>query len=102
VILYTVTVEVEVRAAAEWLAWMRATHVPEVLATGCFTTCRIAGQTEPAPPQGYVTFVLDYSSESPEALTRYRAQFAPALQQAHTARFGTRTRASRTLRTVLD
>jgi len=32
---YTVTAEVEVGAAAEWLAWMRKTHIPEVLATGC-------------------------------------------------------------------
>lgn len=101
-ILYTVTVEVETDAAAEWLAWMRASHVPEVLATGCFSACRIAQQTEPAPPPGYTTFVLDYSSESTEALQRYRAHFAPALQRAHTERYGPRTRASRSLRTVIE
>lgn len=100
-IIYSVTVEVNAGIAPEWLAWMRATHVPEVLATGCFSGCRIGVQLEPAPPAGSVIYVLDYSSPSPTELARYREQFAPALQLAHTTRYGTHARASRTVRTLI-
>lgn len=101
-IIYSVTAEVETGAAAEWLAWMRTTHIPEVVGTGCFSGCRIAELREPVSPPGYVTFVLDYSAPSLAELARYREHFAPALQQAHTARYGTRARASRTVRTLIE
>lgn len=100
-IIYAVTADVEASTAPEWLAWMRETHIPEVLATGCFSGCRIAEQYEPEPPPGCVTFVLDYSSPSPAQLARYREHFAPALQQAHTSRYGTRACARRTVRTLI-
>ena len=35
--IYNVTVSVDPAVAEEWLAWMRETHIPEVLATGLFT-----------------------------------------------------------------
>lgn len=100
-IIYSVIVEVDASIAPEWLAWMRATHVPEVLSTGCFSGCGIGERHEPASPAGTVTYVLDYSSLSLAELARYREQFAPALQQAHTARYGTRARANRTVRTMI-
>ncbi len=100
-IVYAVTSEVEVGAAPEWLAWMQDTHVPEVLATGCFTGCRIAELQEPAAPPGYVTFVLEYEAPTAELLARYQQRFAPALRQSHTARYGSSVRASRTVRRVI-
>lgn len=101
-IIYAVTSEVEAPAAAEWLAWMRETHVPEVLATGCFTRCRIAELEEPASPAGYVTFVFEYEAPTAELLARYREQFAPALRQSATARYGAVVRATRTVRRVIE
>lgn len=101
-ILYTVTAEVEAGAAPEWLAWMRQRHIPDVLATGCFRACRAAELREPAPPPGYVTYVLEYEAPDPQALARYRDQFAPALQRAHTSRYGNRVRASRSVRALIE
>lgn len=98
---YTVTAEVEVGAAAEWLAWMRKTHIPEVLATGCFHACRITVLQDPAPPPGFATYLLEYEAPSAQAVARYRAEFAPALQQAHGRRFGSVVRATRTVRTMV-
>lgn len=100
-IVYTVTSEVEAQAAGEWLAWMRDTHVPEVLATGCFSGCRIAELEEPVPPPGYVTFVFEYEAPTAERLARYFDQFAPALRQSATARYGAAVRATRTVRRVI-
>jgi hypothetical protein len=102
VIVYTVTSDVEAHAAPEWLAWMRNSHIPEVLATGCFSGCRIAELEEPAPPPGYVTFVCEYTAPTAAILARYLEQFAPALRQSATARYGAAVRATRTVRRVIE
>ena len=36
-LIYNVTVKVEPGIAADWLQWMRQEHIPEIMATGCFT-----------------------------------------------------------------
>jgi hypothetical protein len=35
-ILYNVTVSIDVKKADEWLHWMRTKHIPGVMATSCF------------------------------------------------------------------
>ena len=35
-ILYNVTVSIDVKKADEWLHWMRTKHIPDVMATSCF------------------------------------------------------------------
>jgi hypothetical protein len=41
-ILYNVTVSIDPAVAEDWLAWMRSTHIPDVMATGCFEESRIS------------------------------------------------------------
>ncbi|MBK8006158.1 MAG: DUF4286 family protein [Gemmatimonadetes bacterium] len=95
------TVEVDADTADDWQAWMRTVHIPEVLATRCFTGAEIARRDDPPAPDGTLVFVVEYRARSAEQLRVYREAHAPALQQAHTARYGTRARATRTVRTVL-
>ncbi len=35
-IIYNITSKVEWSVAQEWLQWMKETHIPDVLNTGCF------------------------------------------------------------------
>lgn len=35
-IIYNITIKVEWSIAEEWEKWMRETHIPELLETGCF------------------------------------------------------------------
>ena len=101
VVIYAVTVEVDAAAAADWQNWMRTVHIPDVLATGCFTGAEIARRDDPPAPEGAVAFVIEYRARSAGQLRAYREAHAPVLQQAHTARYGTTARATRTVRTVL-
>jgi hypothetical protein len=48
-LLYNVTVNVELGVHAEWLAWMKAVHIPEVMATGIFKSHRICNLLLPKP-----------------------------------------------------
>lgn len=100
-VVYAVTVEVDRPVAEDWLEWMRRVHVPEVLAAGGFTSCQIGRREDPPAPDGTVVYVLEYLAPSAAALTEYRERHAPALQRAHTERYGTRARATRTVRELL-
>ena len=102
VVIYAVTVEVDAAVARDWQEWMGAVHIPDVLATGCFTGAEIARRDDPAAPDGAVVFVIEYRARSAEQLRVYREAHAPALQQVHGARYGATARATRTVRTLLD
>jgi len=98
-VVYAVTVRIDQPLAGEWLEWMRAVHVPDVLATGCFRACSI--QREPAEEGGRIAFVLEYLAPSAESVERYQREHAPALRQLHSARYAGRFEASRVIRTIV-
>ena len=100
-LLYNVTVSVDQSVHAEWLSWMKRTHIPEVMATGIFKSHRICKLLHPVAEEG-VTYAIQYYVESRELLDRYFEKHAPALQQAHAALYGNRAMAFRTILEVID
>lgn len=99
-VLYSVTVRIDRAAADEWLAWMRAEHIPAVLRAGEFLGCAIALEVSP-PATDRLAVTLEYRIASLEALHRYQATAAPALQAVHAERYAGRFEASRSVRTLL-
>jgi hypothetical protein len=96
-LIYSVTVNVEASAEAEWLSWMQQTHIPEVMATGKFDSYAIHKLEEPQPEDDSASYNILYTCSSQELLEQYRRQDAPALQQEHNDRFGNRTVAFRVI-----
>lgn len=99
-ILYNVTVSIDPAIAEDWLTWMRSTHIPDVMATGCFIESRISrvqGEEE-----GGVTYAITYLSPSQEKLDEYRDAHAPALQKDHADKFAGRFAAFRTFLHVIE
>ena len=39
-IIYNVTVKVDHSIADDWLSWLQQEHIPEIIATECFTDAR--------------------------------------------------------------
>lgn len=99
-IIYSVAVRVDTAIAEEWFDWMRAIHIPEVLATGCFRGCTISRVLDP-PTGEQAAFIIEYEAASGERLQEYRERHASALQRAHTDRYAGRFEASRSVREVL-
>jgi hypothetical protein len=97
-----VTVSVVREAAQEWLDWMRVSHIPDVLATGCFESHELSRVVEPAPEAGSEAWEIRYTCRSPEMLARYRETAAAALQRDHSERFAGRVTASRRVLDVLE
>lgn len=99
-VLYNVTVSIDPEIAHEWLAWMRSTHIPDVMGTGCFIESRISrvhGEEE-----GGETYAITYLAENQEKLDHYQHYFAPALQQDHTSRYHGKFAAFRTFLSVIE
>jgi hypothetical protein len=51
-IVYNVTVKVDLAVAEDWLAWMKTEHIPEVLATGMFISYRMLRILNDEDPDG--------------------------------------------------
>lgn len=92
-IIYHVTITLEASIEAEWIEWMKRSHIPDVLRTGCFSECRI-GKAVGAENDELV-YVMQYSCGSLEEYHRYRDNFASVLQKDHADRFGGRFRGAR-------
>jgi len=99
-ILYNVTVSIDAQIHEEWLDWMRSTHIPEVMATGCFLESRISrvhGEEE-----GGMTFSVMYLCPSEAIYKQYEIEHAPALQNQHAAKYQGKFAAFRTTLSVIE
>lgn len=99
-IIYNVTVSIDILMADEWLQWMRSKHIPDVMATSCFSEgkiSRIQGEEE-----GGMAFSIMYLCASEELMKIYTEQHAPLLQKEHSEKFAGYFAAFRTLLTVIE
>jgi hypothetical protein len=97
--LYNVTVNIDEDVAEEWVQWMKETHMPEVLATGCFTEsrlCRIIGESK-----GGKSYAAQYIFPNLSVYHQYQTNFAPALQAKTMEKFNGKFGAFRTVMEIL-
>jgi ABC-type antimicrobial peptide transport system ATPase subunit len=97
--LYNVTINIDESVAAEWVAWMKEVHIPEVVATGCFTEgrlCRIIGES-----QGGKSFAAQYLCPDLSTYHRYQTKFAADLQAKTKAKYEGKFAAFRTVMEIL-
>ena len=99
-IIYNVTVNVDESVASPWLTYMKETHIPDVMATGCFEKyvfCRLLTQQD--DEEGF-TYTIQYYCESMEKYDLYQEKYSPALQQEHSSLYGGKFVAFRSLMEV--
>jgi hypothetical protein len=85
-LLYNVTITIDLDVHDDWLRWMREIHVPEVMATGLFLSsrmCRLLGH-EHADAEIYA---MQYLVQDMDTLLRYQREFGPALQRQTQERY---------------
>ena len=99
-VLYSVTINIEDDVHHEWIQWMRETHVPNVMNTGCFVMHKIMQLVE--PKQDGNTYSFQYFCESMEMLATYQRDFAPQLQLEVTERYPNKFVAFRTILNVIE
>ena len=99
-ILYNVTVSVDPDIQEEWLSWMKAKHIPDVMNTGCFVEARISRVH--GEEQGGMTYAMSYVAPSQAHIDQYQRIYAPALQQEHSSKYEGRFAAFRTMLTIIE
>ncbi len=100
-IIYSVTISVDESIEEEWLKWMRKIHIPEVMNTGCFISCRFSRLTSHRE-EGSVSYSAQYSCHSGHELNEYKQKFASELQQKSVTEFADKMHAFRTELEVID
>lgn len=100
-IIYNVTVNIDFEAHDAWLAWMRSTHIPDVIKTGCFIESRLS-KVVTDQDQGGVTYSIQYLAKTEADYQNYLDNHAAALQQEHTKKYAGKFAAFRTLLHVVE
>ncbi|MEO5909509.1 MAG: DUF4286 family protein [Pelobium sp.] len=84
-IIYNVTTIIEESIQEEYLDFMHQIHMPEVMATGKFSSCNLLHLTE--PQNEGITYCAQYITDKAENLADYRNKYSPKLQEDFKQKF---------------
>ena len=79
-IVYNVTVKVDLDIHEMWVRWMKEDHIPQVLETGCFTDHKFYRIMEENQSDG-MTYAIQYFTPELSKYFDYQNNHAPALQK---------------------
>lgn len=79
-ILYNVTIKIDLDVNNIWLQWMKEDHIPKVMDTGCFTGYKFFRIAEEDQSDG-ITYAVQYFANTMTDYFNYQANFAAALQK---------------------
>ena len=100
-IVYNVTSKLDWSIHDAWVKWMLEEHIPEVVATGCFTSAQLLKLLEIEEDDG-PTYTAQYFAETKEQQEEYVQQHAAALRQKVFDTWGNRTIAFRSIMEVVQ
>jgi hypothetical protein len=99
-IVYNVTTKVEHSVVEPWLSWLKEEHIPEIIATGCFTHAVIMHLLEVDDTEG-VTYAVQYHAADKALYDRYLEQFANEMRSKAMDKWGNKCIAYRSLMEVV-
>ncbi len=94
-IIYNVTTNIHESVHDQWLHWMQQKHIPEILATGKFSTARLV-KVLVEEEMGGITYSVQYTTDSKATLDKYYIEDAPKLRDEALQLFGDKMLAFRT------
>jgi len=100
-LIYHITIKVDRGIEEEWLDWMKATHVPDIVKTKQFVNaniCRLLDQ----PDEKDATYIILYRCRNLEKLNFYIENFAPKMREEYSRKYGDRTSLIRTVYEVVS
>ncbi len=95
-VLYNITIKIESSLQEEWLNWMKSTHIPDFMITGCFESFRLTRIIGDDDEHG-VGFAIQYIAADMVSFHAYQENYAKKLQKEHSDRYSNRYVAFRTL-----
>ncbi|MFN8309268.1 MAG: DUF4286 family protein [Chitinophagales bacterium] len=95
-IVYNVTVKVDLSIDALWVRWMKEEHIPRVMETGCFTSYKMYSILEDNQADGR-SYAIQYFAENMTSYFDYKEHHAARLQKESADTFPNKYHAFRTL-----
>lgn len=99
--IYNVTIKLHESIHTAWLQWLKEEHVPEVVATGCFTNANILRLLEVDDSEG-PTYAIQYFAESKALYNKYIEKFAGLMRQKSFDKWGDKFIAFRSVMMLVD
>ena len=99
-IIYQVFCTVPSDIESDWRTWMLEEHIKDVLDTEMFTGYKLSKVIKPEV-ENATRFCIQYFARTEEDYEQYRRDFAPVLQAAHNAKYGTQIAVDRTVMSVI-
>ena len=99
--VYNVTIKIHDSIQHEWLNWLQKEHVPEVIATGCFSGATILRLLETDDSEG-PTYTIQYQAQSKALYNQYIEKFAGIMRQRSFDQWGDKFIAFRSLMQVVN
>ena len=96
--IYNVTVTIDASIQEEWLAWMKGSHIPDVMKTGFFVENRIC---KLLTEETETTYAIQYTFQKMDDLSEYQKSHAPRLQKEHMEKFKDKFAAFRTILEII-
>ncbi len=100
-IVYNVTSKIDWSIHDAWVKWMLDEHIPEVVATGCFTGAQLLKLLEIEEEDG-PTYTAQYFAETKQQQEEYVTKHAATLRQKVFEKWGNRTIAFRSIMEVVQ
>ncbi|HAH56109.1 MAG TPA: DUF4286 domain-containing protein [Flavobacterium sp.] len=94
-IIYNVTTNIHESVHDQWMIWMQHKHIPEMLATGKFTSARMV-RVLIEEEMGGTTYSVQFTTDSKETLEKYYLEDAPKLREEALQFFGDKMLSFRT------
>lgn len=98
-IIYNVTLKVDIDIVDEWVKWMKEVHMPEVMATGLFVQNSLSRLLEQDGVEG-ITYVAQYYCNSIAEYNKYIADHSQLMRERGQKLFGGKFAAFRTVMEV--
>jgi len=86
-IVYNITMKVNLDIVNEWIEWQLHEHIPEIMATKLFDDYKMYRLLEQDEEDG-ITFTIQYFTSSAERYQQYISSFAPLLREKAFAKWG--------------
>lgn len=100
-IIYSVTISVDEAVEEEFVSWMRKIHIPDVMNTGRFISCRFSKLIS-HKEEGSVSFSAQYTCHSAYDLNDYKMNYAKELQKKSLEKFADKMHAFRSELEVIE
>ena len=87
-ILYNITINIDKSIHDQWLKWMQEKHIPDIIATGKFSSARLVKVLIEDEMDETATYSVQFLTTNKETLEQYYTENAPALRQESVILFG--------------